>query len=117
MKISKLGILPYKNLENYQLNIPNKPIEYLSAGLPVITSVSGLLKNTLDEFECGKFYSIDIKFDLYYKILCFYNDTEKLRLYSKNALSLYHSQFNSNNVYRNMAEYLENIKYNFSETI
>lgn len=117
MKISKLGILPYKNLENYQLNIPNKPIEYLSAGLPVITSVSGLLKNTLDEFECGKFYSLDIKFDLYYKILCFYNDTEKLRLYSKNALSLYHSQFNSNNVYRNMAEYLENIKYNFNETI
>jgi glycosyltransferase involved in cell wall biosynthesis len=117
MKISKLGILPYKNLGNYQLNIPNKPIEYLSAGLPVITSVSGLLKNTIDEFECGKFYSIDIKFDLYYKILCFYNDPEMLRLYSKNALSLYHSQFDSNKVYRNMAEYLENIKYNFDETI
>lgn len=117
MKISKLGILPYKNIENYQLNIPNKPIEYLSSSLPVITSVSGLLKNTLEEFKCGKFYSLSIKFDLYNKILSFYYDPEKLLLYSKNALSLYDLQFNSNNVYKNMAEHLENIKYYFDETI
>jgi glycosyltransferase involved in cell wall biosynthesis len=117
MKISKLGILPYKNLDNYKMNIPNKPIEYLSAGLPVITSVSGLLKQTIEVHVCGEFYTSSIKFELYNKIYSFYKDTDKLNLFSKNALSLYNSKFNSINVYKNMAIYLENIKRDFNEKL
>lgn len=117
MNISKLGILPYINLDNYKKNIPNKPIEYLSAGLPVITSVSGLLKQTIEAHNCGEFYKSSIKFDLYNKIYTYYKDPDKLHIYSKNALTLYDSKFNSINVYRNMAIYLENIKTNFNEKI
>ena len=117
MKISKLGILPYNNFNNFKKNIPNKPIEYFSAGLPVLTSVSGLLKHTIEAHNCGEFYKSSIKFDLYNKIYTYYKDPDKLNIYSKNALTLYDSNFNSINVYRNMALYLENIKTNFNEKI
>lgn len=37
-------------------SIPNKPIEYLSAGLPVLSSLQGEFAQMLQNFDCGRQY-------------------------------------------------------------
>ena len=53
MRRSIAGLAPYRPFLNFQLNLPNKPVEYLSAGLPVITSVDGVIKHEIVDKGAG----------------------------------------------------------------
>ena len=50
---SNVGIAPYKNSMNFRLNAPNKFGEYLSASLPILVSVPGIMSELLNENNCG----------------------------------------------------------------
>jgi glycosyltransferase involved in cell wall biosynthesis len=43
------SLIPYKNIDNYTLNLPNKVVDSLSYGIPILTSLTGeiefLIKN------------------------------------------------------------------------
>jgi glycosyltransferase involved in cell wall biosynthesis len=41
MGLSHAGLAPYRNRAGFIGNLPNKPIEYLAGGLPVVTSLAG----------------------------------------------------------------------------
>ncbi|MFH0960560.1 MAG: glycosyltransferase family 4 protein [Pseudomonadota bacterium] len=43
MRMASVGLAPYKSTTNFTGNIPNKVGEYLSAGLPIISSLQGAL--------------------------------------------------------------------------
>lgn len=56
MKQMDIGIAPYKNIKNFNLNITNKIVEYLSFGLPVLTSCSGYQKEFIEKNNLGYSY-------------------------------------------------------------
>lgn len=56
LEYSSLGIAPYINSINYQTNTPNKFGEYLSAGLPILVRVDGVMANILSLNACGYYY-------------------------------------------------------------
>ena len=39
------SIMPYRNIENFKLNITNKVSDSLAYGLPIVTTLEGALKN------------------------------------------------------------------------
>ncbi len=56
MRRSAVGLAPYKPTLTMCRNLTNKPIEYWSAGLPIVSSLKGVLEQTLAENDCGLTY-------------------------------------------------------------
>jgi glycosyltransferase involved in cell wall biosynthesis len=109
MRISTIGITPYPSIENYTKNIPNKPIEYLSAGLPIVSSLKGVLKNLLDDYNCGITYDNGNSKQLVEIILDLYKNPSQLKIMSDHAKKLFEEKFVAEKVYSNMIQYLEEI--------
>jgi len=53
MRMSSVGLAPYRSSKDFMASIPNKSIEYLSAGLPILSSLKGTLKELLSTNDCG----------------------------------------------------------------
>ena len=115
MRLSKVGILPYWNIDNYKNNIPNKPIEYLSAGLPVISSVSGLVQELIEINNCGFYYKNGDYNTLTCIIVELFTNFALQQELSYNAKTLFESKFTAEIVYEQMADYLIEIGNNFNE--
>lgn len=108
MQMSTAGLAPYIDINNFRLNIANKPIEYLSAGLPLFSGVSGSIATLISEHNIGYSYKNGDSASLYDVIIeCISNPAERLEK-SENALKLFRSKFQAEAVYSNMADYLEN---------
>ncbi|RBP04723.1 glycosyltransferase family 4 protein [Rossellomorea aquimaris] len=110
LSLSSVGIAPYRNSINFTHNIPNKFGEYLSFSLPILLGVNGSMAELANEYDCGMLYkdSNDLK-DIILKLY----DNENLKLaMSQNAKKLYNEKFNSDIVYKEMADYLINIAEN-----
>lgn len=56
MAMSHLGLAPYYPNRNFIGNLPNKPIEYMSAGVPILTCLDGVLADTVRREEIGMVY-------------------------------------------------------------
>lgn len=104
-----VGLAPYKNIKNFTLNLPNKPAEYFSAALPVLTSLKGLLSELLAETDTGLAYEENNPDDLIDKLIFLYDNPEKRRTMAQNSLLLYENQFKAETVYEALADYLEKI--------
>ena len=57
MRRSIVGLLPYHGRWDFVGSIPNKPIEYLSGGLPVVSGLSGVLEELIAVEHCGLHYA------------------------------------------------------------
>jgi glycosyltransferase involved in cell wall biosynthesis len=57
MKMASAGLAPYKSTPSFVASLPNKVGEYLSVGLPIISSLKGSLEHLLDKNQCGITYS------------------------------------------------------------
>lgn len=106
MEFSYVGLLPYPSREDLLMSYPNKIGEYLSAGLPVISTLSGASEQFLNEWNCG----ITVR---NHDAFAFANALSLLSKRDKvwtdmnvNAKKAYSEMFNSNVTYRNMAKYL-----------
>ncbi|MFB0986368.1 MAG: glycosyltransferase [Phycisphaerales bacterium] len=53
---SSLGLAPYRDIENFQRNIPNKINEYLQMSLPIVAGVGGAIANLIDDHGVGVRY-------------------------------------------------------------
>lgn len=110
---ASLGIAPYINSMNYTQNTPNKFGEYLSAGLPILVSVSGSMEKLLVENQCGYKYCTGI--NLAEIINSYFNDKKKLEKHSKNARRLYEQHFNGDIAYKNMLNYLLEVEETYKK--
>lgn len=110
MQMSNAGLAPYKNGEGFKDNLPNKPIEYLSAGLPVVSSLNGYLQVLLKENECGLTYRGGDAGSLVDTLVNLYDDRSVLHLMSKNAFALYKKKFVAEKIYEELIDYLEQVK-------
>jgi glycosyltransferase involved in cell wall biosynthesis len=107
MARSSVGLAPYVCNANFRNNIPNKPIEYLSAGLPIVSSLDGVLKQLIDRHHCGVTYENDNVQALTRVLLNLNHNPDHLRRMSDNARQLYQKQFDATIVYPQMADHLE----------
>ncbi|MDH5716633.1 MAG: glycosyltransferase family 4 protein [Spirochaetia bacterium] len=109
MQKSDLGVAPYIGYQSFNLSVPNKVIEYMSGGLPILSSISGVVGNLIQKNNCGYIYdglSPKETADLIIKI---YNNPKELKIKSKNALNLFNEKYKAEKVYADYYNYIQMI--------
>ena len=106
---SSIAIAPYKNLKNFKDNIPNKILDYISHGLPILTPLKGEVASLIKNKKIGLQYKDGSSMSLKKKIYEFLNDKKKLNLYSGNVKKIYKSDYNYNLVYENAVNLIEKV--------
>ena len=56
MQASSFGLLPYRPTLDYSRSLPNKVFEYLNGGLPIVTSLRGVIEQFFADIPCGVLY-------------------------------------------------------------
>jgi len=115
MIMSSVGLAPYPSNKNYIANIPYKPSEYLSAGLPIVSSLKGALEELLRTHNCGVTYENGNADELVSILITLYENPERLKEMSKNAYALYKEKFVAEKVYDEMISYLESVCANYQK--
>lgn len=113
MEMSQAGLAPYRSHLGYTNNMPNKPIEYLSAGLPVISTLQGYLSEFLGKYACGVTCKNKDPVGLARTLSDFADDQKKLKVMSDNARRVFAEQFEADKVYGAMTAYVEAIAQQF----
>ena len=107
--MSIASIAPYKNIQNFTLNIPNKIIDSLSLGVPILSPLKGEVASMIKKNNIGITY--DSNTTLIECIYSLINNNFLKKKMSKNARMLYEKEFNFYNVYNNLVEHLENMAF------
>ena len=106
-KMSIASLAPYKNRNNFILSIPNKIVDALSLGLPILSPLQGEVAKLIKENEVGFTYNDDSLLGDYINLLI--KDVMLQEKISNNAKKLYKSEFEFNMVYDELVCHLENI--------
>lgn len=106
MRIAAVGLAPYINEASFTQSIPNKAIEYLSAGLPVISSLRGVFEQMLQRYNCGLCYPNHDVNGLAAALVRLRDNHGEREVMAGNALSLYREQFVAEKVYGNLVDHL-----------
>lgn len=109
MALSDIGIAPYKNHIGFLGNLPNKPIEYMAGGLPVLSGLHGYLEELLETNECGLNYELSDPLALRDAIKSLVANREQISVMSANAQKLFAEHFSAEIVYEGMIAYLKNV--------
>jgi glycosyltransferase involved in cell wall biosynthesis len=110
MRRSDLGGLPYLPSRDFANSLPNKSIEYLAGGLPVLTSlVDSYLQKVLSEAECIVCYQYSDVEALAASLARVSANRADLARMSNNASRLFQSKFRSDMVYGRLVERLESL--------
>jgi glycosyltransferase involved in cell wall biosynthesis len=111
MRRSSLGLDPLKERFDFLATVNNKAIEYMSAGLPIISSPQqGTLCAMLGSAQCGVSYPSGDAACLAKHLSRFAENREELRRMGANALSLFRKEFSAEVVYKAMEDHLANIQ-------
>lgn len=118
MRLSYLGLNPLPDRYDFLATINNKAIEYMSAGLPIISSPEkGLLYDMLKKHGCGMSYAPGDEEGLFTILSRLHETPELLLKMSRNAKQLFSNMFAAEDVYNKMLEYLCNIAKTNKERI
>lgn len=107
MRRAKAGLLPYLSTIDFQWSYPNKVGEYLGAGLPVVTSVTGIVEELLKTEGCGLCYregDVNACAEVLTKIA---EGRVDLTGMSEAAKRVYASRFDAKKIYEQYADYVE----------
>jgi glycosyltransferase involved in cell wall biosynthesis len=107
MERSLAGLAPYYNEMSFTMSLPNKTIEYLAGGLPIISTLRGELSQLLAVNECGITVpegDHNALADALRKLLSDRGLREKM---SKNASELFKARFTAEAVYRQLIDDLK----------
>jgi glycosyltransferase involved in cell wall biosynthesis len=107
LRRSHLGTIPYRSTSDFVRHYPNKVGEYLGAGLPIMTGLTGQVRTLLQERNIGYFYQ---EVDANSAVECLrsvLSDRPAL-LAKRTAALLAHAEFfDSTTIYKNFCDYLE----------
>jgi glycosyltransferase involved in cell wall biosynthesis len=116
MKVASVGVLPYPSTQDFSASIPNKVIEYFSGGLPVLSSVQGVLQELLSVYKCGVTYENKNIRQLSEILNYLYDNPERLSELSQNATKLFEQKYTAQSVYTMMSAHLENIIVKYKDS-
>jgi len=110
MRWAAVGLDPLIDRYDFLATINNKAIEYMSAGLPIISSPDrGVLCDLLSRHKCGVSYpqgDADTLSDILIKT---HDDLDMLHEMSKKSIQLFNEQFTAEKVYGEMMAHLVKI--------
>ncbi len=109
MRRSVAGLAPYRAFRNFDDNLPNKPIEYLSAGLPVVASQVRVLTSLIDEHACGLTYAHGDAPALAAALSAIGEDAVRQQAMATRARALFEHRYVAERVYSEMAGHLEGL--------
>jgi len=104
-----LGALPYPSDADFVRSIPNKAIEYLALGLPILTSLQGPVSDMIEKEGCGRLYRETDPADMARVIAEVLDHPAELSALSANAARLYREKFLATEVYGRYAELLDGL--------
>jgi glycosyltransferase involved in cell wall biosynthesis len=111
LRMASVGVAPYLRNQNFLCNIPNKVPEYLSAGLPIVSTLKGgEVGNLIEAEECGIAYAGGAT-DLAGALRDLATHPDKQRAMSENAARLFINRFRAENVYTDMIDHLQHVAH------
>jgi len=103
--IANVGLMAYR--KGAPQGLPNKIFEYLSAGLPILSSLQSETKTLLKNENVGFTYDADNKEEFKMLLLRLITNKELLKSMSTNCKLFFKKSYSANSVYSNLVEYLE----------
>jgi len=108
MQRAHVGMAPLPDREDFLSTINNKAIEYMCAGLPIISSPShGMLADTLAAEKCGLSYEFGNAEKLSEIILKLDRNRALFGDLSINSIRLFNERFTAEKVYNDMMKHIE----------
>lgn len=101
------ALAPYKNTEDFVMSVPNKVIDSLSLGLPILSPLQGEVARLISNYSVGLSYGRDSGKSLVQCIEMLMANPALRQQMSKNALDLYHEKFSFERVYGGLVKHLE----------
>jgi glycosyltransferase involved in cell wall biosynthesis len=109
MELSALGLAPYHDTENFQLNIPNKIFEYAAGGLPVLSSVDGEVGRFLREHDIGQVYRAGDAQSLAHTLVTLEQQRDVLRAQGLRARAVFSDRFDARTISGRIEAYLQQL--------
>lgn len=103
-------LAPYFSTANFITNVPNKVVDGLSHGKPILTGLTGEVATLIKGRQVGLFYGEHGK-SLEQCIEALMADPRLLATIESNALKVYQEQFEFNQVYQGLVTHLEEMVY------
>lgn len=107
LRRSAVGLLPYPSSLDYRLSYPNKAGEYLSAGLPIVSSVQGAMQSLLENNGCGVTYGNGDAVELAAVLEELAASPARREAMSDRSRALFERLFNADRVYADFCDHLE----------
>ncbi len=107
MSRSKIGLAPYRG--GTTMSLPNKPFEYMSAGLPVVTSIDGEIGQLLSKHNCGIVYRAGDPVSLAATISALIDTPGDRAEMGRRALELFEANYTSEHLSRTLDQHLRAI--------
>ena len=111
MSMSKVGLAPYIESQNFLLNIPNKPIEYLSKGLPILSTIGGSLGKMIAEYSVGIVCDDGEPSSIARALQDLRQDSNWWRDMSTASKKLFDREYRADAIYAEFGDYLQGIAY------
>jgi len=107
MRMSHLGLAPYRDDPNFRMNLPNKPAEYLSASLPFLTGIDGVMHDLVRKHVCGQRYTSGEQ--LASAIRSYRDHPTRLKQERQNARRLFQEMLDADIVYADFIAHLDSL--------
>jgi glycosyltransferase involved in cell wall biosynthesis len=101
------SLIPYVNTENFQLSLPNKTLDSLSLGLPILSPLMGEVEALITSQNVGFCYGNEGKKSLVECVEELMLNAELQQQMSKNAVVLHEQKFSFACVYEGLVKHLE----------
>lgn len=109
MEMSHAGALPYRSDRGFDLSLPNKVAEYLSEGLPILSSIKGVASEFLECEGVGLTYTnMDVD-ELVAFIYSLIEDKDLCKRMRNRAHEVFEKKFKAETVYNGYADFLEGL--------
>ena len=109
MEMSKIGLAPYQASQDFLMSLPNKPIEYMSAGLPILSTIGGVLGQLISQHEIGVVCEQPDADSLAAQIAGLVEDPERVARMGTASLDVFERRFDANVVYSQFSNFLQEI--------
>jgi len=107
MQIARVGLAAYR--KNAPQGLPNKIFEYMSAGLPILSSLSGETEILLRKQDCGLSYLPGDNKSFLESLTLLLSDGARLLKYAHNSRRAFQTWYSASSLYPRLVRHLEAI--------
>lgn len=104
---SHAALTPYRNIDGFTKSLPNKVIDALALGLPILSPLQGEVSDLITRHNVGLRYGTDSGRTLVQCIDLIKGDPVLRQELAKNAIDLYQERFSFEKVYGGLVQHLE----------